>query len=867
MFPTGMAPAAIAVGDFNNDGKLDLVTADSASNTISALLGNGNGTFQKPIATAVGPTPLAVAVGDFNHDGNLDVAVATSVTRVPDSGQVVGSELSVLLGNGNGTFQKPTNYFIEGTADALTVANLNDQTGPPDIAVASTFSSTDSDGDLVTVFHNNGDGTFTNEGTQLVGFGVNSVAAGDLDGIAPLDLATANETDNTATILLGTGNGEYQRQFPDPPAGSGAASITIADLNGDGKQDLAVADATGNTVSVLLGNGNGTFAPLTSFPVDTGPQSIAAVDLNGDGKLDLITANSTGNDVSVLLGNGDGTFQSVLNFPAGTGPSSLAVGDFNGDGLPDVAVADSSTNSVSILINDTHLMATGTSITATEGAAFTATVATFTDTDPAGTNSDNTATIAWGDGTTSAGTIVAQGNGQYNVVGQHTYAEEGKYSVTVTISDPGGSTVTATSTATVADAPLTATGTTTTAVEGMPYFNVIATFTDANPNASVLDFSATAVAAGVGPIVTSIGRQGNGFEVLTSVIHFPEEGAVDITVTITDIGGSQGVAHATVNVADAPLSITPSLTVCAFEGKQLNMAVLATFTDTGGPEPVENYSATVDYGDGTSPAAAQIVQNGSAFEVLGSHTYAAEGNYTLTVSVSAEGGAATNTQTRVSTSLVVNVTGYVTSLYLNILGRQPDATGLNIWVQQLHAGTVTREQVAEAFWVSPEHRGDEVDQFYLQLLHRPADAAGRAIWVNALLSGVPEANVVVDFLTSPEYTASHPDTGSFINGLYADIFGRPADPQGAAFWFQILQSGDRNRGDVAFYFLSSDEAYRQAINAYYETYLGRAPDAMGEQDAFNDLVAGQMTVAQLVGRILASEEYLIHIQAVLCPPM
>jgi hypothetical protein len=151
------------------------------------------------------------------------------------------------------------------------------------------------------------------------------------------------------------------------------------------------------------------------------------------------------------------------------------------------------------------------------------------------------------------------------------------------------------------------------------------------------------------------------------------------------------------------------------------------------------------------------------------------------------------------------VGGFVTSLYQTVLGRAPDSAGLNFWLQQLHA-RATHTQLANAFWISAEHRGLEVDQFYTTLLHRAADAAGRQAWVNALLAGASENDVVVDFLTSGEYTASHPDVASYVTGLYADLLSRSPDAAGFAFWSQILQTGSRSRGAVAYYFLTSTES-------------------------------------------------------------
>src|SRR5207302_5106257 len=149
-------------------------------------------------------------------------------------------------------------------------------------------------------------------------------------------------------------------------------------------------------------------------------------------------------------------------------------------------------------------------------------------------------------------------------------------------------------------------------------------------------------------------------------------------------------------------------------------------------------------------------------------------------------------------------------LYREVLQRAPDAPGLNGWVHALNSG-VARDVIAEAFWESPEHRGLEVDQFYATFLHRAADGPGRAGWVTAILSGVSENEVAIDFLTSPEYTAAHADANSFVAGLYTGIFQRAGDAAGQAYWTSVVQSGLRSRAAVAYYFLTSTEAYLQAI--------------------------------------------------------
>jgi hypothetical protein len=231
------------VGDFNGDGNLDLAVADLEANSVSVLLGDGTGHFgptsfiPKPVAVGSGPT--SIAVGDFNSDGKLDLAV----TNANDN------TVTILLGNGDGTFTEAANSPV-----------LTYQVRPV------------------------------------------SVKAGDFNGDGKLDLAVANATSSSVTILVGQGNGTFTTQPPVHfPAGRFPTSIALADFNKDGKLDIAVADRSSNMVSILLGDGTGSFASGRHFAVDNDPLSVAVADFNGDGLPDLVVANLLSSRVWVLL--------------------------------------------------------------------------------------------------------------------------------------------------------------------------------------------------------------------------------------------------------------------------------------------------------------------------------------------------------------------------------------------------------------------------------------------------------------------------------------------------------------------------------------------------------------------------------------
>ena len=334
-YGTGSFPIAVATGDFNQDGKLDLAVANLNDNTVSVLLGNGDGTFQPQSVYATGSGPTWIATGDFNGDGKLDLAVAN----------VSDSTVSVLLGNGDGTFQPQSVYGAGSGPHSIMTADLNGD-GKLDLVVANANDTT------VSVLLGNGDGTFQPQSTLSTGRSPVSVVAGDFNGDGILDLAVTNL--DGVLILLGNGDGSFQGQSTFP-AGESPYSLITADFNGDGRLDLAVTNAlsSGGTVSILLGNGDGTFQSPVAYTAGADTLGISAGDFNGDGRLDLAVTNDSASTISVLLGNGDGSFQSQLVFSATSGADGIATGDFNGDGRLDLAVTDSSStksHSVSVLL-------------------------------------------------------------------------------------------------------------------------------------------------------------------------------------------------------------------------------------------------------------------------------------------------------------------------------------------------------------------------------------------------------------------------------------------------------------------------------------------------------------------------------------
>jgi hypothetical protein len=348
-FHAGTRPDAVAVTDVNGDGNPDLIVANLYSANVSVLLGNGNGTFQAPSNFFAGYGPVSLAAADINGDGIPDLIVANQFSQYA----------SVLLGNGDGTFENPiTSPVGPYISSSVAVADVNGD-GIPDLVVADQqpYPFTTTVPGKVTVLRGHGDGTFAAPLQYSVGIFPTSVAAADVNGDGHPDLVVANEFGSNGgapgsyvSVLLSNGNGTFggATEFP---AGYTPVSLAVADLRGDGKPDLIVANLVANYVSVLLGTGTGTFGTPTNFAVGSYPGSVAAADVNGDGHPDLVVANTKSNSVSVLLGQGDGSFQTAQTLDKGlTRPSAVVLADVNGDGSPDLAVVDHV--AVNVFLND-----------------------------------------------------------------------------------------------------------------------------------------------------------------------------------------------------------------------------------------------------------------------------------------------------------------------------------------------------------------------------------------------------------------------------------------------------------------------------------------------------------------------------------
>jgi hypothetical protein len=336
------ATRAVVVADFNGDGKPDVAAANEFSNDVSVLLGNGDGTFAPDTRFPAGQLPRSIDAGDFNGDGKLDLVTGNDIGGV-------NGDLTLVFGDGAGRFPTKKAVIIQSSAPPtvsfVTVADFN-KDGKADLLAGQASR------EGVVVLLGDGAGNFPNQKFYVTGARPSAGAVADFNEDGKTDLAVTANFFGAVSILTGDGAGGFSA-VGSFNAGPFPTSITTGDFNGDGRTDIATTNLVGSTVSILLGDGSGAFAPPASY--DGGGQglaSIAAADFNGDGFLDLAVGNEDVGNVLILQGDGAGHFSAASNYIGGAYAAlSLSAKDLNGDGMPDLIVGYRDSSSVASLLN------------------------------------------------------------------------------------------------------------------------------------------------------------------------------------------------------------------------------------------------------------------------------------------------------------------------------------------------------------------------------------------------------------------------------------------------------------------------------------------------------------------------------------
>jgi hypothetical protein len=625
-------------------------------------------------------------------------------------------------------------------------------------------------------------------------------------------------------------------------AEEGTAAVTVANPTPGGgvsaAQTFTINDAALNVTAPAISPVEGTaFNNVVATFTDAGGAEDAAkykttIDW-GDGT--TTTGTVTAGQGGVFQVAGDHTYAEEGSFTV-----KVTVQD---DGTTPTATGTTVTATGTATVGDAPLHMTVRPISATEGRAFTGPVATFTDAGGAEDAAKYKATIDWGDGTTTTGTVTAGQGGVFQVAGTHTYAEEGSHTVKVTVQDDGttptttGTTVTATGTATVANVPLTGTGAILRVVEGSAFSTSVALFNDADPANVATDYHATINwGDGTAPDPTGViaAVSGHGYSV-TGHHRYTTAGFLNLTVQVQDGSSTPLTLHGHVEVADAPLQGVGKPVTVANGVRALNVPV-ATVTDAGGIGPLGTYTAWVNWGDGTSASPGTVTAVAGHLMVRGTHTFTSPGRFTVTVMVRDKGG---KWVTTTSTAVVGSTSErFVAQLYKDLLHRTVDSASLATWSRLLSRGT-SKAQVAKDIEKSREYLAGVVKADYHTFLHRAAEPGGLNNGVQFLAGGGTDEQFEAGLIGSPEYFQSRggSSTGGFLAALYQDVLGQAIDPASEAVFTNDLSQG-MSRAAVAQQVLTSVQAERDLVQSLYHRFLHHGPDTTSLNHYVNVLQHG-----------------------------
>jgi len=334
-YAVGKNPTSVVAGDINGDRLADLITTNIGNDSLSILIGNGDGSFKDPMTLRLPEQPRASVLSDLNGDGKPDLAVATAGNN----------RVTILLGDGSGRFTKGDSYPAVKSPVGLALGDFN-RDRHPDLAVALR-------NDKLLILQGRGDGTFTQKAMYEYGDTPTAVVAADVneDGLLDLAVTQGGKMSSAVAIFLGNGDGTFHSPIP-YKTGHRPLSVSILDLNRDRHLDMLVVNGEMDDISVFFGKGDGTFTPGTAFGANAGPMATVSQDFDGDGLTDVAVVNNLSSDLSILLGKGDGTFwQPPRSYKTGTAPFAVTPISFApNDPRPGLVTANNLASTVSVFL-------------------------------------------------------------------------------------------------------------------------------------------------------------------------------------------------------------------------------------------------------------------------------------------------------------------------------------------------------------------------------------------------------------------------------------------------------------------------------------------------------------------------------------
>ncbi|MFC0409565.1 FG-GAP-like repeat-containing protein [Roseomonas elaeocarpi] len=804
--------------DVNNDGYADLVggTGPEGTNGITVLLSNGDGTFAEPASYAgvnTVPNPVAIASGDLNKDGYVDV-VATNY----DSASV-----TVYLNKGDGTFAAGVNY--EGGASLSSLVADFDGDGNLDVA-------TTSNGQLV-VLHGNGDGTLgnvtqTNLGVQQL----NLLAAADLnhDGAADLVVSLGN-TSGVAVVMSDHHGGFSSVSSYKLSSDAGYfQSAALADVDGDGVLDI-VANS-GTSVSVLKGLGNGSFAPPVSYSTGASSIQIAAGDLNNDGVADIVSSNATGGPANLLFSNSTPTFSDAYAIDH-VAPS--------GNVVPDDAGSDATTMTFQVSFSEAVTALSEKSFSLSGTGSARGVIESVT-----GSGSSYVVTVSSMGGYGTLKLDLAQdakvtdtaGNPAVFQAGTHEVAINSGYTGTVTVKGDlvAGSVLSADST--LADP------------DGMgPLHYRWERFEGEGVTIVGEDKTYTLTADDVGHHMRLVVAYEDGHNnIETYRTEQTDTVAADNAAPVGDVTAAGDLVRGAELSASNTLTDADGLGEVSYQWQRDDGQ--GQYADIEGADGGTYLLTRDDIGHSLRLVASYTDGHGVAENVIG----------TPTGIVTARAIAVTPVDDTVS-----QPTEVLTSTEVAARLADGDTLAPAAGTTQVHLvdGTISYADDSDAAYLT---------RLYGAVLGRQGEATGLSYWAHASDGGLDKLQVAAAFLDSPEYRAGHADETDeqFVDDLYHDLLGRPADAEGAAFFNGLLANGT-SRAQVLATVADSSEAQKQwsgvtssgvfvpdenigLVRATYETAFGRDAEAGGLSYHSANLRAGE-TLSQLGDSFEISPEF------------